>query len=204
MMHAAGGEKNQPLTHPLTTEVSVMRLSNALLILFLLVAANGCATIIHGTTQDISVTTDPADADLLVDGNLRYKSPATIAMKRKDDHTVEISRAGYKSEKIDIKGTISAAVLGDFLAGGAIGYGIDAATGAQRRLEPEKVEVRLQPLSPQEMSAAGKISQDEKLQQLKTLKDEGKITQEQYNQVRQEIVAAPGKEKIAPPAPPKQ
>ena len=85
-----------------------MRLPNALLLLFLLVALNGCATIIHGTTQDISVTTDPADADLLVDGNLRYKSPATITMKRKDDHTVEISREGYKSEKVDIKGTISA------------------------------------------------------------------------------------------------
>jgi hypothetical protein len=109
-----------------------MRLSNALLILLLLVAVNGCATIIHGTTQDISVTTDPAGADLLVDGREHFKSPATITMKRKDDHTVEISREGYKSEKIDVKGVISAAVLGDFLAGGAIGYGIDAATGAQR------------------------------------------------------------------------
>jgi hypothetical protein len=170
----------------------------------LLVAVNGCATIIHGTTQDISVTTDPAGADLLVDGREHFKSPATITMKRKDDHTVEISREGYKSEKIDVKGVISAAVLGDFLAGGAIGYGIDAATGAQRRLEPEKVEVRLQPLTPQESSAAGKIAPEEKLQRLKTLKDEGRITQEQYDQVRQEIMAAPGKAKIAPAAPAKQ
>ncbi len=42
---------------------------------------------------------------------------------------------------------MSLAVVGDFFAGGAIGYGIDAATGAQRRLVPEKVEVRLQPLT---------------------------------------------------------
>jgi hypothetical protein len=196
-------QKRQPLTHLLTIEVSAMRLPNALLLLFLLAALNGCATIIHGTTQDISVTTDPADADLLVDGNLRYKSPATIAMKRYDDHTLEISREGYKSEKVDIKGVISAAVLGDFLAGGAIGYGIDAATGAQRRLVPEKVEVRLQPLAPGKVGEAGTKSREEKLQQLKILKDEGRITQEQYNQVRQEIMAAPGKEKTAPPAAPK-
>jgi hypothetical protein len=93
-------------------------------------------------------------------------------------------------------------VAGNFLAGGAIGYGIDAATGAQRRLEPEKVAVRLQPLPPQEMSEAGKTSQEEKLQLLKKLKDERKITQEQYDHVRQEILGAPGKEKIAPPATP--
>jgi hypothetical protein len=180
-----------------------MRLPEALLIIFLLVALNGCATIMHGSMQDISVTTDPADADLVVDGNLHYKSPATIAMKRKDDHTVEVSRAGYKNEKVDIKGTMSAAVLGDFLAGGAIGYGIDAATGAQIRLVPEKVEVRLQPLTPQEISAAGKISPGEKLQRLRSLKDEGRITQEQYDQVRREILAVPGKGKTPPPAPPK-
>jgi hypothetical protein len=180
-----------------------MRFPKALLVVFLLVALNGCATIMHGSTQDISVTTDPAEADLLVDGREHYKSPALITMKRKDDHTVEISRAGYKSEKIDIKGVISAAVLGDFIAGGAIGYGIDAATGAQRRLEPEKVEVRLQPLTPREVNAAGQASKEEKLQQLRILKDEGKITQEQYDQVRQEILAAPGKGKTEPPAPPK-
>ena len=180
-----------------------MRLSLALLILFLLIALNGCATIIHGTTQDIGITTDPAGADLLVDGQQHYKSPAVITMKRKDDHTVEIFQAGYKSETVEIKGVLSWTVAGDFLAGGAIGYGIDAATGAQRRLEPEKVEVRLQPLTPQEVSAAGKDSREDKLQRLKLLRDEGKITQEQYIQVRQEILAAPGGEKTAPHATPK-
>jgi hypothetical protein len=35
-----------------------MRLPSALLTLFLLMALNGCATIIHGTTQDIDVKTD--------------------------------------------------------------------------------------------------------------------------------------------------
>ena len=111
-------------------------------------------------------------------------------------------RRGIKAEAVDIKGTISAAVLGDFLAGGAIGYGIDAATGAQRRLEPEKVEVRLQPLTTQEDREEAK-NLEEKLNRLKILKDEGKLTQEEYDQVRQEILAAPGKGKIAPPGTPK-
>ena len=179
-----------------------MRLPSALLTLFLLMALNGCATIIHGTTQDIDVKTDPAGADLLVDGQNHYKSPAVITMKRKDDHTVEISQEGYKRAAVEIKGTISAAVLGDFLAGGAIGYGIDAATGAQRRLEPEKVEVRLQPLTSQPDRDEAKKLED-KLNRLKIMKDEGKLTQEDYNQVRLKLIAASGKGEIAPPGAPK-
>jgi len=180
-----------------------MRLFRALLTISLLIVLNGCATIMHGTTQDIGVATDPAGADLLVDGELQYKSPVIITMKRKHDHTVEISQEGYKKELVEIKGNLSWAVAGDFLAGGAIGYGIDAATGAQRRLVPEKVEVRLRPLITQEDKDEAK-NQEEKLKQLKILRDDGKITQEEYLRARQEILAAPGKEKLASPGTPKK
>ena len=115
---------------------------------------------------------------------------------------MEISQEGYKREAVEIKGALSWAVAGDFLAGGAIGYGIDAATGAQRRLEPEKVEVRLQPLTSQQDRDEAKKLED-KLNQLKIMKDEGKMTQEDYNQVRLKLIAAPGKGKIAPPGTPK-
>jgi uncharacterized protein YceK len=180
-----------------------MRLFSALLTLSLLIVLNGCATIMHGTTQDIGVTTDPAGADLLVDGEHQYKSPALITMKRKHDHTVEISQEGYKKDLVEIKGNLSWAVAGDFLAGGAIGYGIDAATGAQRRLVPEKVEVRLRPLISQEDRDEAK-NLEEKLKQLKILRDEGKITQEEYMRARQEILASRGKEKLASPGTPKK
>jgi len=179
-----------------------MRLPSALLTLFLLMALNGCATIMHGTTQDIDVKSDPAGADLLVDGQQQYKSPAVITMKRKDDHIVEVSQEGYKKEAVAIKGVLSWSVAGDFLAGGAIGYGIDAATGAQRRLEPEKVEVRLRPLTTQEDRDEAKKLED-KLNRLKLMKDEGKLSQDDYIQCRQEVIVASGKGKIAPPATPK-
>ena len=179
-----------------------MRLPSALLTLFLLIAVNGCATIMHGTTQDIDVKTDPAGADLLVDGQDHYKSPAVISMKRKHDHTVEVSQEGYKRAAVEIKGVLSWSVAGDFLAGGAIGYGIDAATGAQRRLEPEKVEVRLQPLATQEDRDEAKKLED-RLNQLKVMKDEGKLSQDDYIQCRQKMIVGPGQATTAPPATPK-
>jgi hypothetical protein len=72
-----------------------MNLLNALLIFSLLIFPSGCATIIHGTTQDIEINTDPSGADLLVDGQKRYKSPATISLARRDEHIVEVSKDGY-------------------------------------------------------------------------------------------------------------
>jgi hypothetical protein len=170
-----------------------MKLSHALAALSLLLALNGCATIIHGTTQDIGVTTDPTGADLLLDGQQHYVSPTTITMKRKHDHMLEISKEGYKTEMVDIRGDMSLAVAGNVLAGGAIGYGIDAATGAQRRLVPEKIEVRLRPLLTQADRDEAKIL-EEKLTQLKILKDEGKITRETYIKARRKLLAAPAKE----------
>jgi len=174
-----------------------MRFSQALLTLSLVVALNGCATIMHGTTQDIGVSTDPSGADLLVDGEQHYQSPAVITMKRKHDHTVEISQEGYKRELVEIKADLSWAVAGDILAGGAIGYGIDAATGAQRRLRPEKIEMRVRPLSTQADREEAK-SLEEKLRHLKILKDEGKITEERYLRARQEILASASKGQLAP------
>ena len=174
-----------------------MRLSDALLTLFLLIALNGCATIMHGTTQDIPITTDPSGADLLLDGQFYYQSPAIIPMKRKDDHTLEISQAGYKRESVEIKGDLSLAVMADFLVTG-IGFIVDAATGAQRRLVPEKVEVRLQPLTTQEDRDKAR-DLEEQLKQLMRLKDEGVMTQELYLQTRQKILASQGGEKDASP-----
>jgi uncharacterized protein YceK len=175
-----------------------MKISRALLGLALLLVLSGCATVMHGTTQDIGVSTDPAGADLLVDGAQHYKSPAMITLKRKDDHTVEISQKGYKRELVEIKGKLSWAVAGDFLAGGAIGYGIDAATGAQRRLKPEKVEVSLRPLITREDREASK-NLEEKLKRLKIRRDEGQIGQEEYLRGQQAIFASANNAKLGPP-----
>jgi hypothetical protein len=122
---------------------SLMNFLNVLLIFFLLVFSSGCATVMHGSTQDIGITTDPPGADLLVDGQTHYQSPATLILSRKNAHLVEVSKEGYEEETVRIKQTMSPAVLGDFLLPG--GYVVDAATGAQVQLVPDNVSVTLRP-----------------------------------------------------------
>jgi hypothetical protein len=177
-----------------------------------LFSLGGCATIIHGTTQDIGITTDPSGAELLVDGSERYRSPAKITMKRKYDHFIEVSKEGYHKETVNIKSVLSGAVAGNILAGGLIGWGVDAASGGQYRLVPENVDLRLRPLTeapehrlrpiPSLQSTGGQgpeESIEERLDQLRKLKERGKITEAEYEKMRQEILATAGQRRLTTP-----
>jgi hypothetical protein len=174
-----------------------------LLIIIGLAISSGCATIVHGTTQDINITTDPSGADLNVDGSEHYKSPAKITMKRKEDHMVEVTMDGYQKETLNIKSVMSGAVAGNILAGGLIGWGVDAASGGQYRLVPENVDLRLRPGVSQTVETAREPMEsiENKLEQVKKLRDKGKITDEEYKKMRVEILATPSKTKITNPQP---
>jgi hypothetical protein len=171
-----------------------MIIVNTLLILSLLAILSGCATIVQGTTQEVGITTDPSEANLLVDNKENYKSPAKITMKRKDDHIVEVTKEGFEKENINIKSVISGVVAGNLLLGGLIGIGVDALSGGANRLEPDNINVRLRP-----STDAGKETIEGRLGQLEKLKGKGKITEEEYKKMRQEILATAGKEKIITP-----
>jgi len=175
-----------------------------LLMITAMAISSGCATIVHGTTQDINITTDPTGADLNLDGTEHYKSPAKITMKRKDDHIVEVSMEGYQKEIVNIKSVVSGAVAGNIIAGGLIGWGVDAATGGQYRLVPENVDLRLHPTVSQAVAIRKEPvdSIEDKLEQVKKLRDKGKITEEEYNKMRAEILANPSKTKISGAQPP--
>lgn len=157
---------------------------------------SGCATVIHGTTQEVGITTDPSEANLCVDGRENYKSPAKITMKRKDDHIVEVTKEGFEKENVNIKSVISGAVAGNLLLGGLIGIGVDALSGGANRLEPDNINVRLRPLTD-----ASKESIEARLVQLDKLKEKGKITQEEYKKMRQDILTTADKGKILAPVP---
>jgi hypothetical protein len=115
----------------------------AIILLAAAAYAQGCATIMHGSTQQVTVTSRPMGANVLVDGGLRYKTPAILSLSRKESHTVEISYDGYQTETVDIKRVTSGAVYGNILAGGLIGYAVDSSSGGAYRLEPEQISVDL-------------------------------------------------------------
>lgn len=106
----------------------------------------GCATIIHGTKQDISVNSSPHGAKVLINGVPVATTPARVKLPRSERSVnILIEKEGYKSQGIVISRGLSGWFWGNFLflSGFWIGMIIDAVDGAMFKLEPSEINVVL-------------------------------------------------------------
>ena len=166
------------------TRIPTCRLVSLVFVCFL---TTGCATILKGTNQEIPISSDPSGADIFVDGNLVGTTPADVQIKRKRDHLVEIKKTGYQPKSVPVVKNVGGAVWGNILAGGLIGWGVDAATGAQNNLTPKTIYVRLEPVG--EGGQTTDSSQDssvgiKKLNDLDQMRENKQITDEEYTRGR--------------------
>jgi len=116
--------------------------------------SQGCATIMHGSTQNVMVTSSPPGATVVVDGGMRFKSPVEINLSRKENHTVELSLDGYQKELVEVRSVTSGAVFGNIVAGGLVGWAVDSSSGGAYRLVPEVIKIDLRPMSAESKSPA--------------------------------------------------
>jgi hypothetical protein len=123
-----------------------MKSIGALVLLCLVSVGYGCATIVHGTHQDIACSTSPSGATVRSADGFKCTTPCTVTLTRKKDNTLTIEKEGYETSTVAIRSVLSGAVAGNIIAGGLIGWGVDAVSGGQDRLVPETVDVTLKPL----------------------------------------------------------
>ena len=97
----------------------------------------GCASVTRGTTETISVASTPSGAEATIAGleaPMTCTTPCSFVAKRNADISVTVEKPGYESQTIpltkDIPATGAAGFAGNIIAGGPIGMGVDAATGA--------------------------------------------------------------------------
>lgn len=100
----------------------------------------GCATIVNGSSQQISIASKPSGAEVLIDGADVGDTPLTQKLSRKDQHTIELKLDGYESESIIVNKGVSGWIAGNILFGGLIGLAVDAATGAMYKLDPTEIQ----------------------------------------------------------------
>jgi hypothetical protein len=122
-------------------------------LLCLLLLAGGlpaCATITSGTSQSLSVVTEPpgATCTLTREGatvGIVNPTPGTVTVgKSSRDMSVRCTRAGYSPGVATIVPQFQAMTAGNILIGGFIGLAVDAASGAISRY-PDNVAVALPP-----------------------------------------------------------
>jgi hypothetical protein len=110
----------------------------------------GCATVMHGTKQDIGVSSVPSGATVSIDNIPRGHTPVVASLSRKDNHTVKVESAGYQPFEATVTRSVSGWVAGNLVIGGLIGLSVDAISGGMYDLGPEQINATLVPL-PQPM-----------------------------------------------------
>jgi len=98
------------------------------------VALSGCATIVEGTTQSLSVNTVPSDGAQCTLTNSQgiwyVTTPGSVTVhKTKTDLDVTCNKDGTTGHLVAAS-HFGGATAGNVIAGGVIGLGVDAASGA--------------------------------------------------------------------------
>lgn len=103
------------------------------------VLLTGCASVVNGQQQSVSVTTQSKDAEVQGakcslsndKGTWYLTSPGSVSVHRSyNELKVSCAMAGQPVGSTAAKSSTTGAVFGNILAGGVIGAGIDVATGA--------------------------------------------------------------------------
>jgi hypothetical protein len=100
---------------------------------------SACATIIHGTRQEVGISSSPTGAEVWVDNIKMGETPVVAKLRRKDTHTVKLILPGYQPYETTITRSVSGWVWGNIAVGGLIGLGVDAISGGMYKLSPEQV-----------------------------------------------------------------
>ena len=111
--------------------------------LILVVLPIGCATIMHGKTQSVGVSSVPEGAKVTINNQDLGITPLFIELKRKDEHVVSISLEGYLPTRLTLQRKTSGWIWGNIVFGGLIGLAVDAITGGLYKLEPAQLSATM-------------------------------------------------------------
>ena len=109
----------------------------------------GCASIVHGTRQDVPVSSSPTGADVtVICGKVPVKAPSqtptTVSLKRNAEPcNIVVSKPGYEDASVVFVKRMSGWFWGNILFGGIPGMIIDGADGAIFNRLPESATVSL-------------------------------------------------------------
>ncbi|MDM1553526.1 PEGA domain-containing protein [Chryseobacterium indologenes] len=115
------------------------------LLLGIALSTTSCATIFTGTSDKITFNSSPEGAKVIHKGEEKCVTPCTAPISRSlSKQIVTIEKEGFSSQEIKLDKNFNAVTLLNILFGGAIGVGIDAATGSLTKYSTKKYEVELE------------------------------------------------------------
>lgn len=121
------------------------QLESILTIIVCAAMLGGCASIMHGTTQEMSFQSNPDGVTVTVTGRVLGKTPFTVQLDKKKDQSVIFTKEGYKPVTMELTTTLDPWFWGNIVLGGLIGSTTDGLSGAVHQYSPSQYFVSLQP-----------------------------------------------------------
>jgi PEGA domain len=106
---------------------------------------SSCATVMHSTTEEIMLKSQPPNANITVDGKKFGTSPQLVNIDRSSNHVVKFQLDGYQDYETQVTRKISFWFWGNALNGFIPGMVIDTFTGSMYNLLPDEINVELTP-----------------------------------------------------------
>jgi hypothetical protein len=111
-----------------------------------LLSIGGCATIMHGDSQEVEISSIPAGAVAYIEGN-SFITPARVRLKRGyplQEQQILFQKEGFKPAYAKIEQKLSGWLWGDIIWGILPGLAVDAITGAAFDLHPTQITAILE------------------------------------------------------------
>ncbi|MFN3201103.1 MAG: PEGA domain-containing protein [Bradymonadia bacterium] len=110
--------------------------------------ATGCATIIEGSKQSLSVNSSVTGAEVVMNGEVIGVTPLTRKIEKdSNDATIIVRKEGYVEQSFSLNSKVTVAFWGNILCGGTFGSTTDAATGAMYEFAPSNLFADLKPVA---------------------------------------------------------
>ena len=117
------------------------------ILICLVILLTGCATIVNGNRQNISISTAIPGATVKVSGQTLV-TPVSASLQRNGDHTVVISKKGYQEKTVVVRKVITFKDLLILVPGNFptffTGIFVDYFTESIGSLTPKNIEVALE------------------------------------------------------------
>lgn len=181
----------------------MLRVSQFTLLLIWTLTVTGCAAIITGKNQTMTIESSPSEARCELSRQGRVigsveKTPGALMVERtKYDIDVMCHKDGFGDSKAFADSGLEPWVFGNIVLGGLIGWGIDSAVGADNKY-PEVVSVNMGAAPNSSVQTYSKVTTStsdtqseatrQRLKEIENLHSEGLLTDSEYKAKRAKVI----------------
>jgi hypothetical protein len=108
--------------------------------------ASGCASIVSGTTQEMTFSSNPDGATVTVNGREIGKTPVVVQLKRGNPMPLTFSKEGYKTASFQMDTELNPWFWGDIICLQLYGSTTDGLSGAMHKYAPSQYMATLTPV----------------------------------------------------------